>query len=108
MTPDRWLIMRRAAARVVMNIVRTAVTTGASKSASDISASGVPCTSPWLITLNEMSRLGRDPAWASTASTTVSAPRTHRPASHKIGSPGVSSAPSSVSTEASISRRTAP
>jgi len=32
----------------------------------------------------------------------------HRPASHKIGSPGGTVAPSSARTEASISRRTAP
>ena len=70
-TPERWRIMCRAAARAVMNAERSSVVTGCSKSASDISASGVKNTSPALITQSDTSRLPKRStsvsAWASTA-----------------------------------------
>ena len=63
--------MWRAAARVVRKLVRRPLTTGASRSATDISASGVPCTSPCWITLSDTSMPPDEEAtaaaWASTA-----------------------------------------
>ena len=58
------LIMWRAAARAVRQVVRMAAITGSSKSAGDISASGVPWRDGCAIRLKETSRL---PASSATA-----------------------------------------
>jgi hypothetical protein len=42
-SPERRGIMWRAAALAVRNVVRAAVSTGAMKSSTDISARGMPC-----------------------------------------------------------------
>ena len=57
--------MWRAAARVVRNVVRAAVCTGAMKSSTAISAIGVPWVKGCVIRLKEMSM---PPASAATAS----------------------------------------
>src|SRR5437867_721182 len=55
MTPERRGIMCRAAALAVRNVVRAAVSIGAMKSSTAISASGVPWVYGWAIRLKEMS-----------------------------------------------------
>jgi hypothetical protein len=68
-TPDRWRIMWRAAALAVRNVVRAAVSSGAMKSSTCISASGVPWVWGCVIRLKEMSI---PPASAATASACLS------------------------------------
>jgi hypothetical protein len=82
--------MCRAAAREVRNMVRTAVTIGRSKSAGDISTSGVPCTSWIEIRLKQMSI---PPAPAATASACWSTAR-----SSKASTTAVSATPPTART----------